>query len=93
MSGGVAGLPNDASSRPEGIGKALSDPAAFNAKMRLFWIGCGREDGGFARAKEAHEALEKGGVTHGWFEVPGGHEWQVWRKSLHNLAQKLFREK
>jgi len=21
---------------------------------------------------------------------PGGHEWQVWRKSLHDFAPKLF---
>jgi enterochelin esterase-like enzyme len=22
---------------------------------------------------------------------PGSHEWQVWRKSLHDFAQKLFK--
>jgi len=94
MSGGVAGRANDAAAaRTEGIARALADPAAFNASTRLFWIGCGREDGGFARAKETHAALEKAGVAHAWFEVPGAHEWQVWRKSLHDLAPRLFREK
>ena len=78
--------------RPEGIAKAVSDPAAFNAKLRLFWIGCGRQDGGYARVKDAHEALEKAGVTHAWFETAGAHEWQVWRRSLHDLAPRLFRD-
>jgi enterochelin esterase-like enzyme len=77
--------------RPDGIAKALADPAGFNAGMRLLWIGCGLQDGSYARAKEAHEALEKAGVIHAWFETAGGHEWQVWRKSLHDLAPRLFK--
>ena len=84
LSGGAGG--------PQGIVQALANPEAFNAKFDLFWIGCGRQDGGYARAKEAHDALEKAGVTHVWFETDGGHEWQVWRKSLHDLAPRLFRK-
>ncbi|MBI3857832.1 MAG: esterase family protein, partial [Planctomycetes bacterium] len=93
LSGGAGAPPGGAAgaSRPEGIAKALSDPAEFNAKMQLFWIGCGQQDGGYGRAKDAHEALEKAGVKHAWFEVPGAHEWQVWRKSLHDLAKRLFK--
>jgi enterochelin esterase-like enzyme len=95
LSGGAGAPPGGAAnpSRPEGIVKALSDPPAFNSKMQLFWIGCGQQDGGHARAKEAHEALEKAGVNHVWFETAGAHEWQVWRKSLHDLAPRLFRSK
>jgi enterochelin esterase-like enzyme len=90
MSGGAAsGGPN--ATRPDGIAKALADSAAFNASMKLLWIGCGQQDGGYARAKEAHEALEKAGVSHAWFETVGAHEWQVWRKSLHDLAPLLFK--
>jgi enterochelin esterase family protein len=92
LSGGVAGGPG-AATRADGIAKALADPAAFNDRMRLLWVGCGQQDGGYARAKEAHEALEKAGVKHAWFEAPGGHEWQVWRKSLHDLAAKVFKDK
>lgn len=25
-------------------------------------------------------------------DFPGSHEWQVWRKSLHDFAQRLFKE-
>ena len=91
LSGGAGAPPG--SPRPEGIATALSDPAAFNAKIVLFWIGCGQQDSGHSSAKETHEALEKAGVHHVWFEIAGGHEWQVWRKSLHDLAQRLFKSR
>jgi enterochelin esterase family protein len=87
LSGGMRGP------RLEGLAQALSNPAAFNEKVDLFWIGCGRHDVVFPRAREAHEALEKARVTHVWFETDGGHEWQVWRKSLHDLVPRLFRKK
>lgn len=90
LSGGAAGGANG--SRPDGIARALADPAAFNARTKLLWIGSGREDGGYARTKETHEALERAGVPHAWFETAGGHEWGVWRQSLRDLAEKLFRK-
>lgn len=89
MSGGAGSRAGGA--RPEPIAKALADPAAFNARGQFLWIGCGRQDGGYAGAKEAHEALDRAGIKHAWFEVDGAHEWGVWRKSLHDLAQRLFK--
>jgi enterochelin esterase-like enzyme len=80
LSGGAA------AARAEGAAPLLS-------AMKLVWIGCGRQDGGYARARDAHLALEKAGVAHVWFETEGGHEWQVWRKSLHDLAPRLFPKK
>jgi enterochelin esterase-like enzyme len=92
LSGGAAGGPNTVG-RPEGLTKAIADPVAFNAKMKLLWIGCGQQDGGYVRMKEAHQALETAGVAHTWFETAGGHEWGVWRQSLRDLAQRLFKAK
>jgi enterochelin esterase family protein len=80
LSGGAA------AARAEGAAPLLS-------KMQLVWIGCGRQDAGYERARDAHRDLEKAGVAHCWFETDGGHEWQVWRKSLHDLAPRLFRNK
>jgi enterochelin esterase family protein len=77
-----------------GAGAAQAEGAApVLSKMQLVWVGCGRQDAGYARARDAHLALEKAGVTHVWFETDGGHEWQVWRKSLQDLASRLFRKK
>ena len=72
------------------FGGVFRSPAAANNKLRLLWIGCGTGDGGFATAKGGHEALYRAGVKHIWFEGPGSHEWQVWRKHLHAFAPLLF---
>lgn len=88
FSTGPVGPPE--ATRIEGLAKALQDPAECNRAMRLVWIGCGQQDNAFMRAHDAHAALDKADIHHVWFEIPGGHDWQVWRKSLHDLAPRLF---
>lgn len=40
-----------------------------------------------------HEALEKAGVKHVYFEAQGtAHEFETWRKSLHGFAPLLFQK-
>jgi enterochelin esterase-like enzyme len=73
------------------FGGVLSDPSVASKRIRLLWIGCGTGDGGFAGTKAAHEALDRLGVKHVWFEGAGSHEWQVWRKHLYAFAPLLFR--
>lgn len=74
------------------FGGALADSKMANERLRLFWIGCGVEDRLYASSKAFHEALQTAGIRHVWFEGPGSHEWQVWRKHLHDLAVRLFQE-
>jgi enterochelin esterase family protein len=71
----------------------MADAAAFNSKLDLLWIGCGAEDRLYAGAKSLHQSLQAAGIKHTWFEGPGSHEWQVWRKHLHVFAPLLFRKK
>ncbi len=73
---------------------AFRDAKAFNDKVRLFWLGAGTAEAAFAgRLKAMHEALDKAGVKHVTFESPGtSHEWQTWRRSLHDFAPRLFRD-
>lgn len=73
---------------------AFADAAAFNGEVRLFWLGAGTAEKRFAEGLQAtHEALEKAGIKHVVFESPGtAHEWQTWRRSLHDFAPRLFRE-
>lgn len=71
---------------------AFSDVAAFNKRVKLLWIGCGAGDNLFGGATALHQALEKAGIKHVWWEGPGLHEWQVWRKHLYDLAPRLFRD-
>jgi enterochelin esterase family protein len=78
--------------RSASYGGVMADAAAFNSKVDLLWIGCGTEDRLNNGAKALHESLQAAGVEHVWFELPGSHEWQVWRKHLHDFAPRLFRE-
>jgi enterochelin esterase family protein len=72
-------------------GGAFADVSAANEKLDLLWIGCGTGDGGYQAATALHKALDAAGVRHVWFEGPGSHEWQVWRKHLRDFAPRLFR--
>ena len=69
----------------------FADAARFNQQYRLFWMGCGALDGGYAAATAMHESLENHGIRHVWYPGPGSHEWQVWRRHLHEYARLLFR--
>ena len=71
--------------------KNLSDPARVNKDMKLLWIACGTEDGLFAPAKEFSDFLDKKGITHTFFETPGGHSWLVWRLCLNEFLPLLFK--
>jgi enterochelin esterase family protein len=73
---------------------AFKDSGPFNEKVHLLWLGAGTGETLFARAtRSMHEALEKRGIKHVVFESPGtAHEWQTWRRSLHDFAPRLFRE-
>jgi enterochelin esterase-like enzyme len=71
---------------------ALRDADAFNKKVRLFWLGAGSAEERFAAGMKAmHATLEKAGIKHVVFESAGtSHEWQTWRRSLHDFAPRLF---
>lgn len=71
-------------------GGAFKDAAAINRQLRLLWIGCGTEDSLYAGAVKIHETLDGHKVAHVWFPGSGAHEWQVWRKHLHEFAPRLF---
>jgi enterochelin esterase family protein len=75
-------------------GGAFRDAKAFNERVRLLWLGAGTAEAAFAgRMRAMHEALDKTGVRHVVFESPGtSHEWQTWRRSLHDFAPRLFRD-
>jgi len=39
-----------------------------------------------------HASLTEAGIQHVYYESPGtDHEWQTWRRSLKDLAPRLFR--
>ena len=73
---------------------AFSDASAFNGKVRLLWLGAGTAEERFLDGvRKMRESLDDAGIKHVVFGSPGtAHEWQTWRRSLHDFAPRLFRD-
>jgi enterochelin esterase family protein len=71
-------------------GGVYADPAAFNKKVKVLFLGIGSEEG--PRTKNYSDALTKAGIHNVYFESPGtAHEWLTWRRCLNDFAPRLFR--
>src|SRR5947208_8928748 len=81
-------IPGDFEKRFDGL---LKDPAGTNAKLKVLWIGCGKQDSLFPRSKNLSELLAKDGVKHVFRATDGVHNYTVWRKYLSEYAPVLFR--
>jgi enterochelin esterase family protein len=76
--------------RAEAIDGALADPAGVNDRLRLLWIGCGRDDFLLQRNEEFIATLDEKGIDHQWRLTDGNHSWPVWRTYLAEFAPLLF---
>jgi enterochelin esterase-like enzyme len=87
--GGFGGAPFDAKTAHNGV---MADAGEFNKKVRLLWLGIGTAEGRlYDGIKRYHEALEKAGIKHVYYESPGtAHEWLTWRRCLREFAPLLF---
>jgi enterochelin esterase-like enzyme len=80
FSGGSIGLTN------------ITDMATFKKKAKLVFVSYGSKENGAAAAKANVEALKQAGINSVYYESPDtAHEWQSWRRSLHEFATLLFR--
>lgn len=71
-------------------GGAFSDPAAFNKKVKVLFLGIGSAEG--QGTKQFSDALTTAGIHNVYFESPGtAHEWLTWRRCLNDFAPRLFR--
>jgi enterochelin esterase family protein len=90
-SGGIGpGGPFDAQTAYNGV---MADPAAFNKKVKLVWIGIGTQEPEmmYKGVHAFHDALTQAGIKHVYWESPGtAHEWLTWRRDLHEFAPLLF---
>ena len=72
-------------------GPFLSDPGDLNNKLRLLWIGCGRDDFLFKANTEFIGLLEKKKIRHVANITDGAHSWWLWRIYLRDISQLLFK--
>jgi enterochelin esterase family protein len=60
-------------------------------KLKLLWIGCGKEDFLVKRNEAFVAALKEAGIAHTWRLTEGAHDWTVWRRYLEEVMPLLFR--
>jgi enterochelin esterase family protein len=82
----------------------VKDMAAFKKKVKLVFISYGSGELGTNRVggargglggdpKENVAALKAAGINSVFYESPNtAHEWQSWRRSLHEIAPLLFKD-
>jgi enterochelin esterase-like enzyme len=84
-----AGTTFDAEKEMPGL---LSNSAKYNKQFDLFYVSCGEQDPRIEHSKKAVATMKASGLDVEFNSFPGDHEWQVWRKSLHDFAQRLFKK-
>jgi len=91
--GAMSGPPRQGFEAKTAYDGVFSDAPAFNQKVKLLWLGAGTAETQIHQNTLAmHEALDQAGIKNVFFSSPGtDHEWQTWRRSLHDLAPRLFR--
>jgi enterochelin esterase family protein len=82
-----AGATNAAESYPE----FFRDPAATNARLKLLWLGIGKDDFLLNSSKALADALTTANIDHTYSVGEGRHEWVVWRHHLREVAPLLFK--
>lgn len=74
------------------VASALADAAATNAKLKLLWIACGKDDGLVKNAQTLSDVLKAKEIRHELKITEGNHSWPVWRKYLGEFLPLLFAE-
>lgn len=89
----VGGFSSAISNPETTIATALADPAATNAKLRLLWIACGKDDGLAKNATGLSEVLKAKDIKHECKITEGNHSWPVWRRYLGEFLPLIFAAK
>ncbi|HWN93777.1 MAG TPA: alpha/beta hydrolase-fold protein [Methylomirabilota bacterium] len=92
--GAMSGPPRQGFDVATAFDGVFRDATAFNKKVKLLYLSAGTAETRFHTNTAAiHEALERAGIKNVFYSSPGtDHEWQTWRRSLHDFAPRLFRE-
>lgn len=86
--GGAAPAAFDVETHMPGLLEKSED---FNTALKLLYISVGEQDQRVDATKKVVADFKQHGLDVEFATFPGGHEWHVWRKSLHDFAQRAFR--
>jgi len=72
--------------------KFFGNPERTNKLVKVFWIGCGKNDTLIGDGdRRLSDLLKRRGIRHVFHETEGAHTWIEWRAYLREFAQLLFR--
>jgi enterochelin esterase family protein len=69
----------------------FANAAATNKKIKLLWVGAGKDDFALSGAKSLDATLTAKGIKHIFRITDGRHEWNIWRFHLNEVAPQMFR--
>jgi enterochelin esterase-like enzyme len=70
----------------------VNNTAGFKEKVKVLFISCGSKENP-SGIQSNHAALDQAGIKNTVYVSPGtAHEWQTWRRSLHEFAPLLFQD-
>lgn len=69
----------------------LTNPKKYNDALDLLYILTGQQDHSCEYTLRAVATFREAGLEVASSTFPGAHEWQVWRKAIHDFAPRLFR--
>ena len=70
---------------------AFENPSLTNQRLKLFWIGVGKEDGLYPVISDYLKLLDEKKIKHETLISDGGHTWMNCKLYLSTIAQKLFK--
>src|SRR6188768_3314778 len=70
---------------------AFTDVMLTNKRLKLFWIGVGKEDMLYNVITDYLKVLDEKGIKHESFISDGGHTWMNCKLYLATISQKLFK--
>ena len=71
--------------------QVLANPTDTNAKLKVLWVGCGKQDRLLERSQKLSELWTASRVKHTLRVTEGAHVFKVWREYLSEFAPLLFR--
>jgi len=85
--GGFSSAPNTKKTE-----ELFPDPAKSKEQLKLLFISCGDKDGLLNFSQRTHDYAKANHIPHLYYVIPGGfHDFKVWKESLYQYAQLLFK--
>ena len=69
--------------------QVLANPQDTNSKLKVLWIGCGKQDSLFERSQKLSELWAARQIKHTFRPTEGAHVFKVWRQYLSEYAPLL----